>query len=250
MFAALCEIISLVLHWFLFFGVTWVACLQRVGAVHFQVWSPVSSFFPLWLTHTHTRTHAHTHTYIHTHTHTHTHTRTHLAWVICNTPSFLSVWNGQGISRPVRARVKPGVPGARADCPPSQPLARLCTSRVLSSISIAKSWSSTSTGESTFPLFFQLKCDKKVRAWPLPPLLSCLKSPLSPLTASFCTFTLIYVNYSCLCALCSINKARREPLLLLFQSLGGCSGACQGAEAVFSIRPSGCTQLLRAWAFN
>lgn len=45
----------------------------------------------------------------------------------------------QGISRLVGARAKPGVPGARADCPPSQPLAWLCASRLLSSVSIEKS---------------------------------------------------------------------------------------------------------------
>lgn len=54
----------------------------------------------------------------------------------------------QGISRLVGARAKPGVPGARADCPPS----RLCASRLLSSVSIEKSWSCTSPGESTLTL--------------------------------------------------------------------------------------------------
>lgn len=64
-----------------------------------------------------------------------------------------AVWNCQGISRLVGARAKPGVPGARADCPPSQPLAWPCASRLLSSVPIEKSWSCTRTGESTLTVF-------------------------------------------------------------------------------------------------
>lgn len=79
-----------------------------------------------------------------------------------------AVWNCQGISRLVGARAKPGVPGARADCPPSQPLAWLFASRLLSSVPIEKSWSRTSIGESTLIVFapFYQSCALDRRALP------------------------------------------------------------------------------------
>lgn len=97
-------------------------------------------------------------------------------------------WNWQGISRLVGARAKPGVPGARADCPPSQPLAWLCASRHLSSVSIEKSWSCTSTGESTLasfpPGFLELKSCALTSIW-------IFIAPRWHLEVSRCTFPLI-----------------------------------------------------------
>ena len=160
----------------------------------------------------------------------------------------------RGISRPGRARVKPGVAGARADCPPSQPLGRLCTSRVLSSISIAKSWSSTSTGEShIFPPLF--RPTRGLNATCVTWAALFLFLPLRPdcvffsfLFFSFFFWHLFVWSVAAWCARCFVNKRLTWTTFLVFNPPSrGCSGAFHGVFVFCFFFPSdhlGCAQLL------
>lgn len=161
--------------------------------------------------------------FLHALAYTHKHTHTPLPPLICITPSFSVIWNSQGISRPVRARVKPGVPGARADCPPSQPLARLCTSRVLSSIWTAYTDPLRAPVSPLSHFFFKQSVLKRcaLDLYHLNRLISI------PPVGSDCAYLQFYSQLKW-------NEARQtklfpETTLLLFKS----RGACQRVEAVF-----------------